>query len=261
MGHELNLKKPKTFNEKLQWLKLNDKSTLHGICADKYLVREFVEREIGEEFLVPLYFVTDDTTELTFENIGSFDSDVIIKSNHDSSGGVVIKKGNFINYNRLRNFFRYILRTNFFLKTREYQYKEIKPLILIEKLLKDNEAKPLKDYKIHCFEGKAKFIYVSEKNYLGVNRRAFYDTEWNELPFMWAHKKSNHDDIRMKVSKPNNLQEMIRLAECLANYFLYVRIDFYNIKGKIYFGEITFHQGSGFEKIEPFEYKLEGFIK
>lgn len=252
-GFELDLKKPKTLNAKMQWLKLYYRSDLHTKCADKYAVRDFIKTQVGEEYLTELLFHTTDAKDLIKDNL-PIDKSFIIKTNHDSSGGVIVRDINRVDFDKQQMRFLRLLKENHYWGTKEYQYKNIKPRIIVEKLIEDKEGKVPNDYKIHCFNGKAKIVYVSVDRE-GENKRNIYDVNWNPLYFTWAPASKDIRNLRgEEISKPKNYEKMIEIAEKLAAHFIYVRIDLFNSDGNIYVGEITFHHGSGFDLIEPIEW-------
>ncbi len=240
MGYPLDLNNPKTLNEKINWLKVNHKKDIHTIIADKYKVRAYVKEKIGEEYLIPLLYHTKDPEDIRPENLP--DVDHIIKCNHDSSGGVVVKDKSAIDWVQTRKRFRRLLKSNHYYSTREWQYKNIEPRIVVEKLLNMEDGNLPDDYKIHCFHGKVQFFGVDVDRHLPTRGRNIYDTNWNLLPCNWGRPNGR------ELPRPENLEEMIALAEKLAEDFVYLRVDFYSVKGKTYFGELTLHQSSGFRK-------------
>lgn len=262
-GFKLDLKKPKTLNAKMQWLKINDRKDLYTICADKYAVRDFVKKEVGEEYLPQLLFHTTNERDLTLKNLPA-NEHFIIKTNHDSSGGVIVRDITKLDIKETQLRFKKLLRsTNHYKSGREYQYKNIKPRIVVEKLLEDKNGKIPNDYKFHCFNGKAKIVYVSVDRE-GTNKRNIYDIDWNPLHFTWAPASKDISDLRGdEIPKPLNYEKMVEIAEKLASHFLYVRVDLFNVDGKIYVGELTFHHGSGFDLIQPIEwdYKMGEMLK
>lgn len=244
-----NLNEPKTINEKIQWLKLNDRTPLHTICADKYQSREYIEQKIGNKYLVPLVFATKNVEEIKKDNIPNYP--VIVKTNHDSGVyGIIVDRENY-DYETLRNNLKKSLKKNHYFITKEWQYKNIEPRIIVERLIKDKNEKISDDYKIHCFNGKAKVVYVSVDRE-GLNKRNIYSEKWEPLMFTWAEKNKKTENIRgEEIEKPENFDAMLKLAEKVSEDFKYARIDFYNVDGKIFCGEITFHPGSGLHLIIP----------
>ncbi len=252
-GKKLNLTDPKTLNEKINWLKINDRTPLHTLCADKFAVREYVREKIGAQYLVPLYLQTKNPEEIIPENIRQLPC--IIKTNHDSGGGVFVYNTEEIDWAKVQNELSERLEKNYYKKAREWQYKNIEPCIIVEKLLLDSNDKVPMDYKIHCFNGNPEIIQVDFDRFTD-HKRNLYDTSWNLLPFtwsMWENEKPLWDNGK-QIPRPNNLETLVELAGVLSSEFTFARVDFYEIGESVYFGEITFHPGSGFEKIYPEEW-------
>ena len=235
---ELDLENPKTFNEKIQWLKLNDRKEIHTICADKIAVRDFVSGVIGEKYLIPLEHVFISAKDLKPENFAN-DYPIIIKCNHNSGAYTIVRDKNNIDWKKERLKYSNLLKQNYYHQGREWQYKNIEPKILVEKLLFDSKGNIPNDYKIFCFEGEAKFIQVDIDRQIN-HLRNFYDTSWNLLPIELIYNKG--DD----VVKPKKIDLMLELAGKLSKNFPFARVDFYSLDDDIYFGEITFHPEAGF---------------
>lgn len=248
MGYELNLKSPKTFNEKISWLKLNDKSELHTLAADKFKVRQYIEEKIGGKYLIPLLYHTKNPKEITAENLP--DTPFIIKTNHNSSGGFIVKNKNMVNWNRIRFDLKKLLRENYFYSTREWQYKNIEPRIIVEQLLTDDNGNIPYDYKLHCFNGKLMFTQVDLDRQINHTRN-LYDRNWNFIPCKWIYANGK------EIKQPKLYSSMQILAETIAKDFIYVRVDFYIVQKKIFFGELTFHSETGLGKFTPKSYDLE----
>lgn len=250
LGYEPSLSNPKTFNEKMQWLKINDRTPKHTMCADKYAVREFIRTELGEQYLIPLLRHTDDLEEITRESLP--DEPCIIKTTHDSGNYFVVRDKKNITDNEWQIFkskFEKSIHRNYYYCSREWQYKHIKSKIIIEKLLLENGTLP-NDYKFYCFNGKSEFVLVDFDKHTD-HKRNFYDVNWRQLEL--RRKYPNGKD----VPRPKCLEEMICLAEKLAEQFCFLRVDFYEVNGCVYFGEMTFHPASGFGAFEPKEWDLK----
>lgn len=267
VGYSLNLENPTTLNEVLQHIKLYDREKIYTSLADKVEVRNVVSELIGAQYLIPLYHFGEDPNEIERINFNHF-GNVIIKVNHDCSGGIVFK-GNFENVYSIKsgyqlvgsgrekivNFIKERFSYNHFYITREWQYLNIKKKFLIEKLLLSSEGKVPNDYKFHCFNGVVEFVYVSNDRE-GLNTRKIYYKDWTEAPFTWCKKGDEYKFEGKEVAKPVALNEMIFLAERIAKKFRYIRVDFYELDGKVFFGELTLQQGSGFEPILPRVYDV-----
>jgi len=245
-----NLENPLSFNEKINWLKLNDRTPLHTTCADKYAVREYVKEKVGEKYLIPLVFQSYNIKDLLPDNLPDFP--FIIKTNHDSSGGVIVKNKEAINWKKLQKKFKKLLRINYYYQSKEWQYKNIKPCIIAEKLLISEKGVIPFDYKLHCIHGKVIVIQVDIDRYTN-HRRNLYSTDWKLQPFTWSAWRNNEPlwVNGREIDPPSNLKEMIQIAEKLSQGFAYARIDLYEHDNKVYFGEITFHHGSGYEILYP----------
>lgn len=244
-GYDLNLENPKTLNEKIQWLQLNDRTPLRTLCADKYAVRDYVKEKIGEEYLVPLIFHTTNPTDIVPGNLPDFP--FIIKTNHGCGDYIIVKDKSTIDWKRVQKNLKKSLKSNYYYKAKEWQYKNIKPCIVVEKLLLDKNFNIPNDYKFNCFNGKLGFPEVHIDRYIDY-RKNCYDSEWNILNCEWGAKRGS------EVKKPKLLTKMILLAEILAKDFRYVRVDLYNLRDKIYFGELTFSPGAGFCRFNPPEW-------
>ena len=244
LGYTLNLDVPNTFNEKIQWLKLHDRTPLHTICANKYKVREHIAKTIGSQYLIPLLYETSDANTLTKENLP--EAPFVLKSNHDSGNVIIVKDKESINWKYVQRRFTQVLKSNYYYPGREWQYKDIEPLVIVEEMLLDKNNKIPNDYKLHCFNGKLLFTQIDSDRFEN-HKRNLYDINWELMPCLLIYE---NDEL---IEKPNTMDKMQELAEVLAKDFDYVRVDFYTVEGKIYFGEITFHPESGFGKFSSKE--------
>lgn len=245
LGYDLDLDNPKTFNEKIQWLKLNERDPLHTLCADKYAVRGYIGEKIGEQYLVPLLLHTEDPADIVPENLP--DVPHVIKANHNSGGAVIVKDKAEVDFAEVRKSLKTQLSRNYYNFSKEWQYKDIKPRIIVEKLLLGDDGNVPSDYKFHCLNGEVAFIQVDLDRY-SEHRRNLYDPDWNFIDCELLYKNGR------QVERPRMLEEMKALAETVAQDFRLVRVDFYALGEDIYFGEVTFHPGSGFEPFRPREW-------
>ncbi|EAR01091.1 ATP-grasp fold amidoligase family protein [Maribacter sp. HTCC2170] len=251
-GYRLNLKDPKTLNEKIVWLKLNHKTPLHTQCADKYEVRKYVAEKIDEAYLVPLYYDTFNPEDIVPENLP--DTPCIIKANHDSSGGIFVYDKNNVPWEKVQKNLKKRMARNYYWNSKEWQYKNIKPRIIVEKLLLDKKGQIPFDYKLHCFNGKVRMIQVDMGRGTEEHCRNWYNTNWEREPYKWSANKGNGvftDPTDQEIRKPETLQKMIELSQVLATPFPYVRVDWYDVDGQLYFGELTFHHDGGMQPILP----------
>lgn len=258
MGKKLRLNPPKTLNEKICWLKLNDRTPLHTQCADKYGVRDYVIEKIGSEYLVPLYFQTENVEDISDEKLTL--TPCIIKTNHDSGGGIFIYEKQNINWVEVRSELKERLLHNYYDKYREWQYKNIKPSIIVEKLLINKEGAIPFDYKLHCFNGKVRMIQVDMGRGTKKHYRNWYDINWNREPYKWSSPKQNGeqtDPSKEDIAKPDTFDEMVLLSNKLSEPFDYARVDWYDVDSTLYFGEITFHHDGGTKPILPEAWDLK----
>lgn len=247
-GKNLNLENPKTFNEKIQWLKLYDNSPLKTKLADKYLVREWIEEQIGSEYLIPLLGAWNNFDEIDFDKLPE---KFVLKANHGSHWNIIVKDKSKLDKSKTKKKFgKWMARDYAFKAGLELQYKGIKPKIIAEKFIEDTNGE-LNDYKIMCFNGEPKFVWVDCGRYSNHTKN-IYDLNWNLQPFKMTYPIS-----KTPIARPENLDKMIELAKILCKDFAFVRVDFYNVDGKIYFGEMTFTSMSGTDKFEPEKYDLE----
>lgn len=250
---ELNLENPKTLNEKMQWLKLYEKNDFTTALVDKYVVREYLKDKFGGEYLIPLLFQTTNYRDIIPQNVP--DIPCIIKSNHNSGTYQIIRDKSKVDFCRLRVKCRFWLSYNYYNCSKEWQYKNIKPRrLIIEQLLETKEGKIPNDYKLHYIAGELQFVYVSFDRE-GVNDRCMYDKDWNRLPFVWVPANTYRSSMNTSVVPcPKSFEKMKEFGAIIAKDFKYVRVDFYDVDGRLYFGEITLHHGGGTDKFFPEEY-------
>lgn len=252
-GYSPNLKDPQTLNEKLSWMKLYDRERWHSFYADKFLVRNYFAKTFGEQHVIPLLFESKNPDDIRPENISEYPC--IVKANHSSGQWKIIRRPEDLDWAQLRKTCRKWLSMNWYNYGKEYQYKFIEPRIVVEKLLQTRRGKIPNDYKLHFINGVCEFIYVSVDRE-GGNYRCVYDTNWKKLPFVWIESWKYYPGINnVDVPRPDSLDEMIRMGSIIAQKFpRYIRVDFYDVDGHIYFGEITFHHGGGYDSFFPAEY-------
>lgn len=250
IGKPLNLENPSSFNEKLQWLKINNRKIEYVKLVDKYEVKSFVKERIGEEFIIPTLGIWDKFEDIDFKNLPN---QFVIKCTHDSGGIVICKDKATFDYRFAKKKISGCLKHNFYYHAREWPYKNIRPRIIVEKYMVSEDGKALKDYKLMCFNGVVKNIFVCTNRYSegGLNV-TFFDTSWNRMPF-----ERHYPQDKDLIAKPVNLEKMIILAEKLSVDIPFVRVDFYEINGKVYFGEMTFFPGGGTEEFTPDSWDFE----
>ena len=248
IGKKLNLNNPQTFNEKLQWLKIHDRNYQYTNLVDKIEAKKIVGKVIGEEYIIPTLEICNSFDEIDWEKLPNR---FIIKCNHNSGGVIVVNDKKDLDKSSLRTHFNKLLKKNYYYNGREYPYKNIKPKIMIEENIQNaNTKKQIDDYKLMCFNGKVKCSFVcsnrDSKEGLCVN---FYDEDWNPMPFERHYPKN-----KQEFTKPKEYDKMVELAEKLSKNIPFVRVDFYVVNDKIYFGELTFYPGSGMEEFTPDEW-------
>ena len=246
VGYPINLKCPRSFNEKLVWKKIFDRNPLLSITADKVQVRSYIKEVLGEkkakEILIPLLYVTDKPKTIPFK---SLPSSFIIKPNHASGLKILVEDDTYYDKKKIIKMCKRWLKIPYGLDKLEWAYQSITRKIIIEKLLHNDNGNIPKDFKFYMFHGKCKLISVffdRESN----PSRSFFDEKWN---FLSVKRLSFYQGA--KIQKPKNYKKMLELAEILSKPYDYISIDLYNLNGKIYFGELTHYPGSGTVKFEP----------
>lgn len=245
LGEKADLKNPKTFNEKIQWLKLNDRRPIKSLLADKYEVRQFVSDTIGEKYLVPLIGMWERFDDIPFDDLPE---KFVMKATHGCGCNIIVNDKKTFDKEDAQKKFHKWLNTNYAYYTGELQYLDIKPRIVIEEYLENNGG-DLYDYKVFCFNGKAKYIMFLSERKKGL-KMAFYDTKWKKQEFTYSYPR-----LENAVKCPNCLTELIEVSEKLSADFDTARVDFYILNdGSIKFGEITFASAGGFCKWKPTVY-------
>lgn len=245
MGKTLHLDHPQTFNEKLQWLKIHDRNPLYTTMVDKYAVKKYVADKIGEKYIIPTLGVWDHFDDIDFD---ALPNQFVLKCTHDSGGLVICKDKEKLDKQAAKAKIEKCLKRNYYWSGREWPYKNVKPRIIAEKYMADDMDTELKDYKLMCFNSKVKATFVCTNRFSdqGLNV-TFYDTNWEKLPF----ERPNHPMDKEDILQPKSYEEMVKLAEKLAQHISFLRVDFYEVKGKPYFGELTFYPASGLEAFSP----------
>lgn len=247
-GHHLNLENPRTFNEKIQWLKLYDSTPLKTKLADKYLVREWVAEKIGSEYLIPLLGVWDKFDDIDFDQLPD---QFVLKANHGSGWNLIVKDKATFDKKDAKRKFRYWMHTNYAYQAGlELQYRDISPKIIAEKYIENIDLADLPDYKVHCFGGIPMYIQYIGGRAHQETKEIFFDTDWNPMEFTYTYPKYD-----VSIPKPKNLDQLLALSHCLSEDFAYVRVDFYILQdGSFKFGELTFTPASGCDHWNPPKY-------
>lgn len=264
MGKKLNLDSPKTYSEKLQWLKLYDRRPEYTLMVDKVKVKEYVASVLGNEYIIPTLGIWDDPEKIDFS---ALPDRFVLKCNHNSGLGMYIcKDKSKMDFSKVKADLRKGLKQNFYLGGREWPYKNVQRCILAEKFIEprhidtDNQSDvDLLDYKFFCFNGVVKALFIATDRNKGprATRFDFYDESFNHLPFT-----NGHPNADKCPQKPSRFEEMKALAEKLSQGIPQVRVDFYEVDNRIYFGEMTFFHWSGFKPFVPeeWDYKFGSWL-
>lgn len=257
MGKNLNLDTPTTYNEKLQWLKLYNRKPEYTAMVDKYEVKPIVAKIIGDKYIIPTLGVWNHFDEIDFDKLPN---QFVLKCTHDSGGLVVCKDKSKLDRKAAKRKIEQCLKNNFFWGMREWPYKNVKPRIIAEQYMEDEQTHELRDYKFFCFDGEVKALFIAtERMKEGEETKFdFFDENYNHLPFT-----NGHPNADVLPQKPICFDEMKVLAAKLSKGIPHVRVDFYEVNGKVYFGEMTFFHWSGFTPFEPeeWDYTFGSWIK
>ena len=246
-GKELNLENPVLYNEKLQWLKLYDHRPEYTTMVDKYSVKQFVAERIGNKYVVPLLGVWESVEDIDFD---SLPDKFVLKTTHDSGAVIICKNKKVFDINSAKKRLKYFLKRNYFDCNREWPYKNVKPRIIAEAYMEDSIYGELRDYKFFTFGGVPKVLYIAQgRGTSGETVADFFDMDFNHLDL-----KIDHEMATVPPEKPKCFEKMKRLAAILSEGTPQLRVDFYEVDGKVYFGEMTFFHCSGFEKFHPEEW-------
>ena len=254
MGKKLNLINPQTFNEKLQWLKLHDKKDLYTTLVDKYEVKKYVKNIIGEEYIIPTICIYDKLEDINFDDLPN---QFVMKCTHDSGGLLICKDKSKLNIKEAKKNINKFFKRKYFYIHREWPYKNIKPRILIEKYI-TNKKGVLDDFKLQTFNGKVAYSFVCTDRAKGKVKYTFFDKNKKFIPVTQCGAPNDPQNAKL----PNNYKKFVELAELLAKDIPEVRMDFYNVDGKIYFGEFTFFDAAGFGAFDPpeWDYKFGSML-
>jgi len=258
MGYELNLKNPQSFSQHIVYKKIYDRRKVLPIVADKYLVRNYLKKTLGEEnanqILIPLLYHTDNPEAIPFD---ALEGEYIIKANHNSGPNFIVGKNDIPDRKFIVSSLKKQLSIPYGILKHEWAYGKIKQkLVVVERLLRDEQGNIPKDYKFHIINGVCAFIQVDFDRFIN-HSRTLYDKEWNYIPATLKFKQGR------QAEKPKNLPKMLQLAEQLSKGFDYIRIDLYSIGDRVYFGEMTHYPGSGMERFTPesLDFELGKFWK
>lgn len=241
LGRRINWKNLKTFNEKLQWLKLHDRNPKYIDLVDKYKVKDYIADILGKEYIIPTLGTWESVEEIDFD---SLPEQFVLKCTHDSGSVRICKNKEEFDIEEAKRFLSASLKKNPYYYTKEWPYKYVKPRIMAEKYMVDESEKELKDYKIMCFNGVPDSIMLCTDRASGHTKFYFFDKNWNLKRYNVLGKQAPKD---FALPKPDGLNKMFEIAERLSQNIPFVRVDLYNVRGAIYFGEMTFYPDSGFD--------------
>lgn len=247
-GYKLNLKNPQTFNEKLQWLKLNNRKPEMVKMVDKVEAKEYVANIIGEEYIIPTLGVYNSVDEIDFDKLPN---QFVLKCTHDSGGIVICSDKSKLDIDAAKAKLARGLKVNYYYQNREWPYKQVKPRIIAEQYMTDGMSNDLPDYKFFCFDGEPEYCQVIRDRHT-KETIDFYDMQWNQMPFIGLNPVAGNG--LTPVAKPTHLDKMIEICRKLSDGNPFSRIDLYVINNKEYFGEITFYPMSGMGKFTPGEW-------
>ena len=243
---EIDLINPKGFNEKLNWMKINYRNPLFTMMADKYWVKQYVAEKIGQEYVVPCYGCWKSVDEIDFSALPERS---FLKSTHDSGGGILVDKAKGIDMKRIHKRFnkKTLQGKNWYWYLREFPYKHIEPRIIAEQYLDEGTGHELHDYKFYCFNGEPSYMYVTNKG--AKIYENYYDLDFRPVDISHGYER-----FTPEFTKPANFKKMIELARILSDGLPFVRVDFFNVNEKLYFGEYTFYDWAGLKPLnEPWE--------
>ena len=249
-GYKLDLEKPQSFNEKIQWLKLNDRKDIYTTMVDKDAVKSYVGQIIGTDYVIPTIGIWEKPEQIDFQKLPD---QFVLKCTHDSGSIVICHDKRTFDYQSAEKKLRYFLGKNSYWSGREWPYKNVPPRIIAEPYLKDSEAKEIIDYKVHCFNGEPRVVLVCQDRFSenGMTED-FFDTSWNHLNV----RRAEHGNAEKSIQRPEKLDEMLKLSRLLSGNIPFLRVDFYVIDGNVYFGELTFYPASGLQKFIPETFDL-----
>jgi hypothetical protein len=242
-GKRLHLSNPSTYSEKLQWMKVYDRKPLYTTVVDKYEVKKFVAEKLGEEYVVPLIGVWDHVDDIPFDELPN---QFVLKCTHDSGGLQICKDKATFDFEAAKKKIREVLKTDYYWASREWPYKNVKPRVIAEQYLEDAATGETRDYKFFTFQGEPKVMYIATGRGCGATYADFFDMDFNHLELDIDHVNAPEAPL-----KPVCFEEMKKAAAVLAQGFPQVRVDFYEINGKVYFGEMTFFHCGGFINFTP----------
>lgn len=241
-----NFANPKTYNEKLQWLKLYDRNPVYINMVDKAEAKQIAASVIGEDHIIPTLAVWNSVEEIDFD---ALPERFVLKCTHDSEGVVVVPRKEELDRVAAKKKLSAALSKSFYPIGREWPYLGVRPRIIAEQYMEDSELGELRDYKFFCFDGEPKAMFVASGRGAGATRFDYFDTDFNRLPI-----RQHYPNTEGNVARPKTFDQMLEAAKKLSKGIPHVRIDFYEVDGHMYFGEYTFYHFSGFMPFDPPEW-------
>lgn len=245
-GKKLNLNNPKTYNEKLQWLKLYDRNPRYTDMVDKQESKRIITETVGEGYVIPTIGVWDDPDKIDFSELPD---KFVLKTTHDSGSLVICRDKATLDIPATRNTLRESLKREYFYWGREWPYKNVKPRIIAESYMEDITTGELRDYKWYCFHGEPKIVGIFCDRSIGATTANYFDDCFQPLDLTWGYPAAS-----VAPEKPGSFEEMKQLAATLSGDIPCLRVDFYEVNGKPYVGELTFFDGAGLDLIQPREW-------
>lgn len=248
LNKKLDLTAPKSYNEKLQWLKIHDRQPVYTGMVDKLAAKDYVAKRIGAEYIIPVLSVHKKFEDIDF---AALPDQFVLKCNHDSAGLVICTDKNSFDWVKAQKKMTRCLKRNFYYSGREWPYKNIRPCIIAEKYMEDHTLHELRDYKFFTFGGVPKIVHIvsNRQNKDEETYGDFFDMDYNHLDLTMGH-----NNAPVPPEKPKNFEKMKEFAAKLSEGTMHLRVDFYEVDGNLYFGELTFYQDSGFADIQPPEW-------
>ena len=257
MGYPLDFENPKTFSEKLQWLKVNYREPIQTIMVDKHEAKDFIAHRVGDQYIIPTLAVWDSVEDIDFD---ALPNQFVLKCTHDSGGIVICKDKSSLDREAAKAKLRTSLKRDYSRIAREWPYKEVPRRIIAEEYLSELGSNEILDYKMYCFHGEPKMTVVCSDRFSKAGTRMnFYDIDWKPMGIHFGH----YPPLPTEFPRPETYDEMLRLATELSKDCPFLRVDFYEIKGRLYIGELTFFPGAGLEQFRPIskDYELGEWLQ
>ena len=245
MGYPLDLENPKTFSEKLQWLKVNYREPVQTVMVDKHEAKNFIAHRVGDQYIIPTLAVWNSVEDIDFD---ALPNQFVLKCTHDSGGIVICKDKSSLDREAAKAKLRTSLKRDYSRIAREWPYKEVPRRIIAEEYLSELGSNEILDYKMYCFHGEPKMTVVCSDRFSKTGTRMnFYDIDWKPMGIHFGH----YPPLPTEFPRPETYEEMLRLATELSKDCPFLRVDFYEIKRRLYIGELTFFPGAGLEQFRP----------